>query len=1147
MTDFVIPADTIHRQRRASDPASSAWVSANAGAGKTRVLTDRVIRLLLADVPPSRILCLTFTKAAAAEMTIRVFGVLGEWVTLPEAELRGRLEALTGERPGRDLLLKARRLFARAVETPGGLKIETIHAFCERVLHLMPFEAGVPPRFAVMDESQTAELLAEARAAVLAEAALEHGEGGGLAAALDTVARYCSGDALTRLIDGAVLDDRIPSNPDPRERALGAMRAALGLGPRDSSAEVGRAMLEDGIPPAEWPALAAELRRTGKPSDAGQADALAAALVGTAESRLAAYRAIFFTDKGLPRKTLATKGVDPAVCALLAREQDRLAALDDTLAAALTFERTAALVRLAGAVRTRAEAQKRRLGALDFADLIRRTLELLDRGSAPWVLYKLDRGIDHVLVDEAQDTNPDQWRILRRLTEEFTAGAGRPSAGPRTIFAVGDPKQSIYSFQGADPRWFEDSRRHWLTRSRGAELSFHEVTLDLSFRSAPAILRAVDRTFGVAAHFRGLSFAEGTLGTAHESARPTAPGRVEIWPTQLRAKTAAEPEAWTLPVDMPEESAPSVQVALRVAKAVKAWTTAGDGTGRTWRAGEILILVRSRGPAFFAVIRALKKVGVPVAGADRFDIGEHIAVHDLVAAGNAALLPRNDLAVAAALKSPLVGLDDDDLIRIASDRGREESLADALKRLAEAGDAKAGIGWAALCGWRDLARSHGPFGFYATLLGPGGARRRLIERLGGEAADAIDAFLVYVQAAEFGPEVSSLAGFLARFESAAHTIKRDLDAGSREVKVMTVHGAKGLEAPLVVVIDGCDVWGQEPLFVPLGAGDGAELPVWSPGKSSDSRAVAVAREAAKDLRQEEHHRLLYVAMTRARDRLVIAPFASRNDEPPQAWCAMVRRGFADATEALVRTEMPYGPADVWSDGTLDGADVSRDDAGSPSEPLPAWLLEPVVPERDGAAPLSPSAAAVPASEPGEPRAGRSPEEARRRGILIHALLQHLGGVPETERPGAGAAFLAGRAAGLSAAAREELAAEALRTMAHPGLSGAFGPGSRAEAPIAGRLRLRDGSERAVIGQVDRLAVADDEVLLADFKTGAREPGDVMPEAVLAQMALYRSVLQDAFPGRPVRAVIGWTATAEIVELDAAALDRALGAVLAASP
>ncbi|MBV9077172.1 MAG: double-strand break repair helicase AddA [Methylobacteriaceae bacterium] len=1141
---FSIPVATLRNQRLAADPAASAWVSANAGAGKTKVLTDRVIRLLLDGAPPARILCLTFTKAAAANMTIRVFGELGSWVTLPDPDLRDRIEAMTGERADRSVLARARRLFARAVETPGGLKIETIHAFCERLLHLVPFEAEVPARFAVLDDSKAAELAALARGRVLTEAALGGAGRERLSWALGVAGLWAAGESLTKVLTDAVAHPGLPADPAALVASLAELRGRLGLGSDDRPDAIRHRMLAEsllGAGPADWLAVAAAFRRTASPKDADlAADLEASAAAPDLAMALPPYLAVFFTDKGEPRKDVGTKKVDPAIRDRLAAEQARLVALKDALNAAEAAERTEALWVLAVAIRRETEAAKARLGALDFGDLIARTLKLLQSLSAAWVLYKLDRGIDHVLVDEAQDTNPDQWLILRHLTEDFTAGEGRLIRAARTLFAVGDPKQSIYSFQGADPRWFEKSRRHWMGQVEGARLRFADVRLDLSFRSAPAILRAVDMTFAVTAHYRGLSFGD-EVRTAHTSARDRVPGHVEIWPTERRAERNEDPDAWSIPLDVPDEEAPAVKVAKRVAAAIRHWTTRGDETGRVWRPGDVLVLARKRGPAFFAAIRACKAAGLPVAGADRFDIGEHLAVNDLVAAGQAALLPANDLALAAALKSPLVGLDDDDLIRIAADRGEAESLADALARCAEAGDAAAREAASTLDGWRALARAHGPFGFYAALLGPGGGRRRLVARLGGEAADAIDAFLCEAETAESGPEAPSLASFLARFEAAEHTIKRDMDATGDEIRVMTVHGAKGLEAPIVIVIDGCEVSGPGSPFVALPRGeDEPPFPVWSPGRPYDCAVLASAREAARQRELEEHNRLLYVAMTRAKDRLVLAPYAGRS-EPDEAWCAMVRRGFAAAAAEWTEVDHGYGPTFVWTDATGLARNPGRtgeEGANSLALDVPGWLHAPVPPEPEPRPPLRPSGALGAAErDPEQRRTAGGGALARRRGLLVHALLEHLADLPASEHETAAARLAAIRAANLPAGLRDGAVAEALAVLAHPDLAPLFGPGSRAEAPIAGTIRLPSGETREVSGQVDRLAVLPDRVLVADFKTGA--PETPLPAAYLGQLALYRALLSEMEPHRPVEAWLVWTEGPRIVAPSAEAFETSL--------
>jgi ATP-dependent helicase/nuclease subunit A len=1141
----VVPLHTKEAQRRAADPRASAWVSANAGAGKTKVLTDRVVRLLLSGAQPGRILCLTFTKAAAANMAIRVFERLGRWVTLDDESLTAELTELEGERPGRDRLRLARRLFARAVETPGGLKIDTIHAFCERLLHLVPFEANVPARFAVLDDSQSEEMVAQATANVLADAST--GDDPELAAALDTVSIDAAGEALASALGAAVRNRAFLDHPGGFAAGLRRLRARLGLAEEDTVAAVEHAMLRDGLPPESWRSVADALM-AGKATDQKRAAAFLAALEAeTPEEKLAHYLTIFLTEEQKPRAEshIVTRSVDPALKEALLEEQARLLKLLDRRKAARAAERTAALFVLANEINRRVEQMKARLGALDFQDLIDKTLALLSNGGAAWVLYKLDRGIDHVLIDEAQDTNPEQWEILRLITADFTAGFGARGNRVRTLFAVGDPKQSIYGFQGAAPQEFEVSRRLWKEQTKAAELQFEDVSLTVSFRSAKAVLSAVDATFALPQHFKGLSFEDDAVGTVHETARPDAPGLVELWPVEKPAEEE-EPEAWVLPLDEPEKSSPPVVVARRIAQAVKCWTTQGDEMGRVWKAGDVLLLVRKRGPAFEAVIRALKEAGVPVAGADRLNIGEHIAVLDLVAAGRAALLPDDDLTLATALKSPLVGFTDEDLIRIAATRAEDESLRVALHRHAEAGDATARRGCEALSAWRALAASTGPFGFFATLLGPMQGRSQLVARLGSEAGDAIDAFLCFAHSAEL-TETPSLTTFLNAFESASHTIKRDLDAIRDEVRVMTVHGAKGLEAPIVVLIDGCEVLGRDPPLIGLPDGSGT-IPVWSPGKGSDSDAIAQARETFRLKGLEEHNRLLYVAMTRAKDRLAIAPYMTgRKDSPQEAWCEMIRRALVATADGLALDEAPYGPIEVWRHGTRT-LPTTSDSAVAPLEPfeVPGWLTLPVGNEPEPAPPIRPSSALGAADRITRPGDGPFAPDARLRGTLVHALLERLPEVPAERRESLAAAYVAARAPRLDASSRKAVVADAMRVLTEEALAPLFGPASRAEAPIAGRI-LTESGPVPVSGQIDRLAVLDSEVLLADFKTTARPPraDQAAPRRHAAQLALYRTLLSEIFPDRPIRAFLIWTSGPLIRELGEEELAVALALIKAA--
>ena len=1145
---FVVDDLTQANQRRAADPRASAWVSANAGAGKTKVLTDRVVRLLLDGAPPGRILCLTFTKAAAANMAIRVFRLLGRWVTLDDAALAAELADLTGERAGPDRLRMARRLFARAVETPGGLKIETLHALCERLLHMFPFEANVPARFVVLDDTKARELFEIEMANVLADA-VSNGDTP-LSAALARVTPEATGDTLRAAIRSAMRARGLIGDRAGLDDAFARLHGALGLAAEETAERIEAAILDGGpgCAPDERGALVAALR-TGKANDEKLADALAAAEAERVRSEalpdrseaLALYRGVFFTQKDEPKadSSLGTKGVPTAVKEALIAERERLVPLFDRLRAARAHARTQALFQLAAEIHRRVEAQKARLGALDFDDLIHKALDLLDRVGAGWVLYKLDRGIDHVLVDEAQDTNPEQWAILRAITQEFAAGEGART-GTRTRFAVGDPKQSIYGFQGAEPREFALTRAAWIAESRSAGLTFEDVPLTLSFRSTSLVLQAVDAVFALDAHNEGLSFDDTVRKTVHASARPGAPGAVELWPI-AEPEPAAEPEAWTAPLDAPEISAPAIVTARRVAQAVRTWTTRGDATGRIWRPGDILILVRKRGPAFEEVIRALKGLAVPVAGQDRLEVSAHIAVADLVAAGRAGLLPADDLTLATALKTPLVGLTDDDLVRIAARRDLSETLEDALHRHAEAGDAAAIRGRTALADWIRLAGLHGPFGFYARLLGPQGGRAKLVARLGGEAGDAIDVFLAAAAQAESGEDAPSLGGFLARYvgAEAGHTVKRDLESGRDEVRVMTVHGAKGLEAPVVVILDGCEPLGRnDPPLLPL-AMEGAVLPpVWSGGKTQDCAAAGEARAALLARARQEHNRLLYVAMTRAADRLIVAPFRGHERESETAWCRMIHAGLENAFGAGRSIELSYGSATVWHDGMETAREPDRPPQAAAPDREPSWLRSPVPPEPEVPT-LSPSGALQAADGTRVPPPRLADAQARRRGILIHALLQHLPRVEPARREAAGLAFVRSRAPGLPRPAVYGIVRSVLRLIDDPDLAPLFAPEARAEVSLSGRVRTEQG-ERSVQGRVDRISVTADTVRIADFKTGRPPDEDApLPPAEAGQIALYARLLGQIYPGRTIRPMLIWTSGPVIRSLEASDVAAAL--------
>ena len=1159
-------------QRKAADTDASVWVGASAGTGKTKVLTDRVLSLLLRGTPPQRILCLTFTRAAAAEMANRVRKSLGLWAVASDEELAESIDALTGAPAGPDHMVRARDLFGAVLDCPGGLKIQTIHAFCESLLRRFPVEAGLQPHFQLMDERTARELLAQAGEEVLARAmdggaaagAKDAAEDGarGLSAALAAVSGHLGPEDFHKLMDRLSGDrTRLRLLLDRAGGLDGAARAiagCLGLtGTETEESLIAAAVADDAFDGAGL-RRALAVMEAGSKTDRDRAALMAPFLAAAAAARpglLAAYRRGFLKADGDPFGTFITKGglkdaIDPdGLIAAMAAEADRLVALEVRLKTVRNRQTSVAALSLGTALVETYEDHKQFRALLDYDDLILKTRDLLrGSGAAQWVLFKLDGGLDHILVDEAQDTSPDQWGVIAALAEDFFAGTGAREE-VRTVFAVGDAKQSIYSFQRADPDAFEDMRAFFRARARQAGQRWADVDLHVSFRSTEAVLGAVDAVFAAAPARDGV----GPPGPAilHQAERAGQAGRVELWPlVPTDAPSPADPWAPDL---KPETGfdAPD-RLARIIAAEIKGWIAGGEmlaARGRPIRAGDIMVLVRRRSGFVDALVRALKRLDIPVAGVDRMVVTGELAVMDLVALGRFALLPEDDLNLACVLKGPFLGFDEDALFALAHGRSGTlwAALTDHAARDERCASARDWLG--AVLARADRTR---PFEFFSALLDREDGRERLLTRLGREAADPVNEFLELALAYE-RTAVPSLEGFLAWAGAGAVEIKRDLEQAVRdEVRVMTVHGAKGLEAPIVFLPDTTHAPNPVPRpsdhlqWGPPAAADGPQIPLWAPKVGEFGPVLAARRDEVLEEEKEESHRLLYVAMTRAEDRLYVCGWQGRRAIPGDCWYELVRGGL-EAVEATAPIEVDLGagvPGLIQPGLRLDRPQegAPRQEAAPPAgEPEPldlAWADRPPEPEPARTEPLAPS-------DPGDEPPVTSPAADAGawflRGRLIHGLLQHLPGIEPAARPEAARRALARGAGALDAAAQADIVAETLALLEDPGFAPLFGPDSLAEVPVTG---LIDGA--VVSGQVDRLVVADDAVLVVDYKTGRRAPGSVdqVPPAYLRQMALYRALLARAFPGRRIKAGLVFTAGPRLVALPDAALDEAFSALTA---
>jgi len=1148
-----IPPAVRDAQARASNPAASAFVSANAGSGKTHVLVQRVIRLLLDGVPPQKILCITFTKAAAANMAERVFTMLGDWVTLDDAALDAAIREIGIPQVGSSLRKAARKLFAAALETPGGLKVQTIHALCTRLLQQFPFEANVPARFAVLDDRDQTEMMERANLAVLLAASRdpESPTGRALLTAMASAADVTFKDVVR---EACLSRDHFMAWTDAAgsvKVAATQLSAALGVRDDDRIEDVEREILDGPyLARPRWPDIAAALDGGAK-TDQKQGDQLRAAMAFTGSAQVDEYLCVFLTDDKAPRAAVLTKGFirdNPSVARLFEAEWLRLGPLIEKRRAVIARDRTAALLHIATAAAANYRREKEERGLLDYDDLIDRTLAMLERVSSGWVHYKLDQGVDHLLIDEAQDTSPRQWDIVFHLITEFTAGAGARDGLVRTIFAVGDEKQSIFSFQGAEPHQFDRRRRELQRRFQEAGLIFDPVSFTYSFRSGAAILHSVDHVFREKPIYSSIHSPE--IGyPIHHALSDAGPGLIELW-NLAEADDRKEIEGWRAPFDGVAVTSPEVKLARRVQAEIKRLidqrTMTGHAGGRRRLGfGDVLILVRRRGNLFDAVIQALKHAGVPVAGADRLKLTEHIAIIDLMNLTDALLLPQDDLALAVALKSPLFGLTDDDLFALAWQR--KGSLRESLRGNAATNETF-GAAHRRLERYERRFALETPFAFYAWLLGADGGRARILKRLGHEANDALDEFLELALNHE-RKAPASLQGFVAWLRAADTEVKRDMEISRDEVRVMTVHGAKGLEAAVVFMVDttSSPADTQRLRLIQLPQDGGREVVVWAGRKADDPGPVATARTAMLAETEDEYRRLLYVAMTRAADRLIIGGCkpGNMNNVRNDCWYDLVRKGLAasglseetiEAADGVVKRYRIAGHAE--DAGPTDAAEAR---APAPVE-LPSWLRMPVIAETAAAAALRPSDGG---GTVGRRIGGGEKLEARaraiQRGTLVHRLLQSLPEVSPSRRREIAQTFLARNAETWSEAEREALAANVLAVIAEPRFAPVFADGSRAEVAIVGRLGRGGGRSALVSGQIDRLVVTAEEVLIVDFKTNQAPPKTVAeaPEAYVRQLALYRAVLQKLYPKKPVRAALLWTESVELMEISASALDAGL--------
>lgn len=1148
MTASAYIEETTGSQRLAADPKLSAFVSANAGAGKTRVLTNRVARLLLEGVDPSTILCITFTKAAAAEMADRLFALLGAWALAGDGHLQKALAELDGDsriRSAEDLA-RARVLFARALETPGGLKIQTIHSFCESVLKRFPLEAGVAPGFTVIEELEAGVLK---RAAIDNVATRAEGE---IGAAFAHLLSKTNGDSLRSLLEGTIGKRRKFARAEAVGWGALGDEVADALGVADG-ADYSIEGIVDLI-------AAFDLSRLKKLMLAGSLTTKTASAkidaffeASNAREKFDAINQVFLTTSLEPRKDVISPKIakeEPAFAAEISSLQGDIVSVLDRRRAAEALQDTRAFFIIIQQCFADFDAAKSARAALDFDDLIAKARALFKSdGGVGWVLYKLDKGLEHILLDEAQDTGPDAWDVIEAPLDEFFSGAGGHE-NIRTFFAVGDQKQSIYSFQGADAALFKEKEAD-LGKKIGATQKYENVPLKASFRTTAPVLRFVDALFSRDEVVENVS---DLTPLQHYCTREGDAGLVELWPLVPKPEKLT-PNPWDAPLDAPPAGSPPRILANEIADTISSWLNSNEilpSKGRPIAPGDIMILVQNRGPLFSEMIRALGANSVPVAGADKIKLMEDQGVLDLVSYARAVLYEGDDLSLAETLKSPFFNLDEDSLYDLAANRGDKRLWSALGARRAERPE------WAQalveISAARIVAMNEGAAAFATHILETGAPSgwRRLAGRLGAPCREPIEEFLR--QAHDFELQhPRSLRLFLDDFVRSGAEISREASEAGPTVRVMTAHKAKGLEANIVFLIDAhrpARIKTADGVFLIEGP-DGDDIPVLALGEAKKNSTLTKASDRAKRLAHDEYRRLLYVAATRARDRLYVCGFEQGNSKaqggkPPadKTWHALAADAFdalgdavADAGERFGATAHRLASVQAGPVGT-DGSQAADAKPMLPDPCLFKAATHEVRPRRLSPSRLIADNEAEPAFSPAR---GQTPFI---RGRILHRMLELLPEIAPANRGAAADKLLAHHAGAFSAEERAAMRAEVYRVLDDDRFKEVFSPGSVAEAAIGGRPQGA-GPGLKLSGQIDRLLVLEDRILAVDYKTNRPPPTQVddVPPAYLAQMSAYRGLLREIFPGRKAETALLWTYEARLMALPDEALDRAFAQIM----
>ena len=1128
--------NSLQNQKIASNPNYSVWVSASAGTGKTTVLVNRLLRLFLNDVEPSKVLCLTYTNAGAIEMQNRIYKKARDWATISDDDLIKELKNLSDTPENNtdidNLFLKARKLFSKLIDNPVPLKIYTIHAFCQSILKRFPIEAGITPHFKIIEDSEVKTLLNEAYQKFVHT--LKNDKN------IDYIDVFESFNYLMNNTSESEFDNLIETIIDGREhffelclkyktkaKILETLKNKIFKNfsyPIESFIDdtmLFKANVLDHIPSGFIDKLKQILS-----VDDGKKSIARLNLIGSflaendTEKKFDIYKHIFLnSDDSIPANGILNKKsimADMKFPDNVSRETIRIREAVEFINSVEIFKTTSSVLDIGLTLNDIYEKLKKKRGVMDFTDLITTVKKLFARDSiSSWILYKLDGGISHVLIDEAQDTSPIQWEIVDKLTSEFfTTGSDKKNV--KSLFSVGDRKQSIFSFQGANIKLFEKYKNYFKERIEFENYPFYDLPLNRSFRSCENILNTVD---DVIKNSSGVLLPNEDI--THIPNRKDSSGLVEVLPLVKRIEDKTS-KCFKPPVENINVFNTEVEMANVLATKIRYLLDNeyisdpkkdSDDTKKFIRKIEpkdIMILVKKRNLAD-SITKALLAKNIPLAGRDKLSLSDNIAVEDLISLLKFVLFNYDDLSLAEVLKSPLYNLTDDDLFDLCFNR-KDETLFSRLSESEKYKDITNDLKYLI-----DFSKTALPFEFFDYVLKVQNKRKNFISRLGVEVVDVLNGFLSQCLSYDNLKLGKSLSDFYEWFSLNDVEIKRNMEQVNNTVRIMTVHSSKGLEAPVVFLYNANEVLSSSRDRI-LWSED---FPMYKTSNFKTSGKIfSDMLDTENTANQEEFYRLLYVAMTRARDRLYVIG-SENNSKNARTWYSCIKESLLSNPKHRIEknTNINFAP-DVFTDddfvilGENDTGEISKTETviSKNFETLPEFFNEKV----DDIPPYNIDI--VPTS-PLSQNDENNTENALSRGTIIHKLLEYISKFngDDIEK------FIDFYLSKTKIEDKDFIKNNILKLYNNSEYNFIFKNKNLSETEI-----ITSENNISKILRVDKIVFNNDEIWIIDYKTDKQT--ESVPSAYKKQLDKYKTAIAKIYPDKKIHTAILWINDLKLSEI-----------------